>query len=396
MAPLKHVFRVLQKHATRVDGGKPTDFETACDIVRGSIVCESMSDLLAVLRLLLTMENEGRIKVVRIKNRFKTPTAAGWADAMVNFVCFGGGDAAAGHVCELQLVHATMLKARKEFGGHCAYAAFREAAELLDFVVGGTLVGAAEAAVVALEAAQAEVRGSGGSDERQWAAARDSADAVLAPLRRARALVPDGGDAATAADVMLRRAKLADMFVFNETGGACGAVVADLGRSVSRQTKGGYGRVHASTASVDSGCVRVQIGGNTGRLGVGLADAQKSLSKDKIIRDDDVWMMYCDDGWLCSGGKSRPGAGGGVVRPGDVLDLEYDADARTLRFLLRGKELGRHTEVARAAKLVVTMGSKGNSLKLLDGPRGEDRAAEAVAPHSVEQPSSTMGDEHKQ
>jgi hypothetical protein len=375
VAPLKHVFRVLQKHATRVDGGAPTEFETACDIVRGSIVCECMSDLLDVLQLLLAMENEGRVKIVRIKNRFQTPTAAGWADARVNFVCFGGGAAAAGHVCELQLVHTTMLKARKEFGGHQAYAAFREAAELLDFVVGGVLTGSAEAAVAALEAAQAGARGGGSSNA--WAAARDSAGAALEPVRRARALVPDGGDAAVAADTLLRRAKLADMFVFNETGGgeAGGAVVADLGRSVSRRTRGGYGRVHACTASVESGCFRVQIEGNTNRLGLGLADAQKALSKDKIIRDDDVWMMYCDDGWLWSGGKSRPGAGKGALRPGDVLDLEYDADARTLRFLLRGKELGRHTGVARAAKLVVTMGSKGNALRLLDGSRGMDRAA---------------------
>jgi hypothetical protein len=119
-APLKHVFRVLQKHAIRVDGGKPTEFETACDIVRGSTVCASMGDLLVVLRLLLKMEAEGLIKIVRFKNRFKNPTAAGWADAMLNYVCLGGGAAAASHVCELQLVHATMLKARKEFGGHAA------------------------------------------------------------------------------------------------------------------------------------------------------------------------------------------------------------------------------------------------------------------------------------
>ena len=59
-APLKHVFRVLQKHATRVDGGAPTAFETACDIVRGSIVCESMGDLLVVLRELLELAEEGQ------------------------------------------------------------------------------------------------------------------------------------------------------------------------------------------------------------------------------------------------------------------------------------------------------------------------------------------------
>ena len=120
VAPLKHAFRVLQKHATRVDGGKPTEFETACDIVRGSIVCESMRDLLVVLRLLLKMKEEGLIAIVRVKHRFRHPTAAGWVDAMFNILCLGGGAAAANHVCELQLMHGTMLKARKEFGGHAA------------------------------------------------------------------------------------------------------------------------------------------------------------------------------------------------------------------------------------------------------------------------------------
>ena len=120
VAPLKHVFRVLQEHATRVDGGKPTEFETACDIVRGSIVCESMNDLLVVLRALLKMKEEGLIAIVRVKHRFRHPTAAGWVDAMFNILCLSGSAAAARHVCELQLMHGTMLKARKDFGGHNA------------------------------------------------------------------------------------------------------------------------------------------------------------------------------------------------------------------------------------------------------------------------------------
>ena len=49
-----------------------------------------------------------RIAIVRFRDRFRHPTAAGWADAMLNFVCLGSGGAAAGHVCELQLVHSEM------------------------------------------------------------------------------------------------------------------------------------------------------------------------------------------------------------------------------------------------------------------------------------------------
>eukprot|EP00937_MAST-01D_sp_MAST-1D-sp2_P005239 g5239.t1 len=140
VASLKRVFRVLQKQATRTDGGEPHECEMACDIVRGSIVCDSMRGLVTVLRVVLQMRDEGKVVVVRHKDRFRAPTAAGWADAMLNIVCLGpglGGAAAAGHVCELQLVHARMLQARKELGGHSAYAAFREAAELLACAVAG-------------------------------------------------------------------------------------------------------------------------------------------------------------------------------------------------------------------------------------------------------------------
>ena len=106
-----------------------------------------------MLRALLRLQEEGGIVIVRTKNRFTSPTPAGWADAMLNIICMApaesqgavaaedhtGAPLAHGHVCELQLIHATMLKARKEFGGHNAYAAFREAAELLEFIVDGLL-----------------------------------------------------------------------------------------------------------------------------------------------------------------------------------------------------------------------------------------------------------------
>jgi hypothetical protein len=114
-----------------------------------------------VLRCLAALQAEGVLEVVRVKNRFKNPTAGGWADALINFVLLrrrmrkttatgeGGREQEEEedqqqqqqqpqevyHICELQLVHSEMLKARKEFGGHTAYAAFREAAELLAFGV---------------------------------------------------------------------------------------------------------------------------------------------------------------------------------------------------------------------------------------------------------------------
>jgi hypothetical protein len=129
-APLKKIFRVLQKQATRFDGAPSLDCRRACDIVRGSVVCPGMDGLLGALRMLVRMHRAGAIAIVRVKDRFSHPTPAGWADAMINFVCRGSD-----HVCELQLIQGDMLKARKEFGGHQAYAATREAAELLEFAV---------------------------------------------------------------------------------------------------------------------------------------------------------------------------------------------------------------------------------------------------------------------
>ena len=98
--------------------------------MRGSVVCAGMDGLLAALRVLVRLHRAGTIAIVRYKDRLSRPTAAGWADAMINFVCQGSD-----HVCELQLIHGDMLKARKEFGGHQAYAATREAAEVLEFAV---------------------------------------------------------------------------------------------------------------------------------------------------------------------------------------------------------------------------------------------------------------------
>ena len=70
-------------------------------------VSDSMRDLLAVLHIVQEMCSEGKLMIVRCKNRFQSPTAAGWADAMLNMVCLdntgddSGGGALSNHVCEL-------------------------------------------------------------------------------------------------------------------------------------------------------------------------------------------------------------------------------------------------------------------------------------------------------
>ena len=88
-----------------------------------------------------------QLEIVRIKNRFKHPTDAGWADMLVNFRFradsedsfkgFGGHqpvgeDSPYWHVCEVQFVHAHMSLVRRQMGAHHSYSKFRSAMELLE------------------------------------------------------------------------------------------------------------------------------------------------------------------------------------------------------------------------------------------------------------------------
>ena len=55
------------------------------------------------------------IAIVRVKNRFASPTDGGWRDIMLNIVFV---DTMEMHVCELQFVHAKLLSVRKQLGAH--------------------------------------------------------------------------------------------------------------------------------------------------------------------------------------------------------------------------------------------------------------------------------------
>ena len=363
-APMKHKFRVLQKHATRVDGGKPTEFETACDIVRGSVVCENMADLLVLLQLLLQLQAEGVITIVRKKDRFELPTAAGWADAMVNFVCSGSD-----HVCELQLVHATMLMARKKFGGHNAYAAFREAAELLEYVVGGLLVEGAAAAVAELEAAAAAV-GEGGEGaatvKAAWVVADAAAEAVLAPLRQARALVPPGSDAAATADALLERGARAARPTFSDTGGKDGAAhLTDGGKGVGTiEMPGPF--CHAATGRllVESAVSVELTGSQMDDLILQLMPAHKDISKaDSMERDVDTWAIDCSDGEITFGGERVTKHG--AAKTGDLISIAFDATS--VSFVKNGAVWAEISGVVlpTAVKFVVSMGYLNNAVLLV-------------------------------
>ena len=69
--------------------------------------------------------------VVRVKDRFKHPSGGGWRDVMINFYVVSDG---AKHVCEVQLVHKSLLTARKGLPGHVIYGVVRNASEVLEFL----------------------------------------------------------------------------------------------------------------------------------------------------------------------------------------------------------------------------------------------------------------------
>ena len=103
------------------------DASRVYDCARAMIACSNMA---AIDACLAAMVGTPGVCVDRVKDRFTTPSSGGWADAMVNFHFTDG--AAAGHVCEVQLVHTKLLLARAGLGGHDAYGAFRATLELLE------------------------------------------------------------------------------------------------------------------------------------------------------------------------------------------------------------------------------------------------------------------------
>jgi hypothetical protein len=68
------------------------------------------------------------IQVVRMKDRFKSPTKSGWADIFINFVF---ADDPNRHVHELQIQHRKLTEIRKGWGEDSHYAGLRVLDELL-------------------------------------------------------------------------------------------------------------------------------------------------------------------------------------------------------------------------------------------------------------------------
>ncbi|KAK7253474.1 hypothetical protein SO694_00001932 [Aureococcus anophagefferens] len=139
--PCKKLWRLSEKMGMREGGYSDEHSAENCDVVRGSIVFNSMNDLQSCAILLDACDAHSDaddvviqtpIEIVRVKNRFAEPTAGGWADALVNFRFADAAGAARGHVVEVQLVHASLKKVREAWGAHNGYTQFRTAVQLLE------------------------------------------------------------------------------------------------------------------------------------------------------------------------------------------------------------------------------------------------------------------------
>ena len=268
--------------------------------------------------------------------------------------------------------------------------------------------GAAEAPVAALESSAAaagrgrdeaaghetqqqageRAAGTGGvgtaAAEAAWLAAWQAAAVVLVPLRLSRALVAHssswgnsyeivagGGEASAAADALLERAARASPFAFREIGGGPDCIEVTKGGAAVHLTGDGncgwsVGNCgHAATSPMCcSFVVRLKLGSSVYDCGIGLTAPGKDLAKNGyFFEDDDVWLLMSDGGLWADGKKRWAQAS---FEPGaDVIDLEYDAGAATLRFLRGGLLLGQHTGVAHNPKIVVTMATGGNSAEFV-------------------------------
>lgn len=97
-----------------------------CDLVRDLFVAEHMEAIAQVVRRLRTSRD---LELVRVKDRFATPSAGGWRDVMINYRLASDPRK---HICEVQICHRCLLMARQHLPGHQVYGRVRNAAELLE------------------------------------------------------------------------------------------------------------------------------------------------------------------------------------------------------------------------------------------------------------------------
>ena len=125
---LKKLARIIEKMKLK-RRDDPNNANKICDIVRGMITCDDMSQVAAAIDFLQSQHEAGVVVITRVKDRFfDVSSAGGWRDCMINFYLVADKNK---HICEVQVVHKTMMTARKGLPGHAVYNRVRNASELL-------------------------------------------------------------------------------------------------------------------------------------------------------------------------------------------------------------------------------------------------------------------------
>ena len=138
VAPLKDPVRAVEKARDYGKREPGPDVSWLFDIVRGKVECESEGEILGLVAGLLNLSigSSDEVKIVRLKNRFKKSTPAGYRDINMNIMIKVDGDREGGeeeeeqqfcffHVCELQVHFKQIVERDRELGSHVAYEFFR-------------------------------------------------------------------------------------------------------------------------------------------------------------------------------------------------------------------------------------------------------------------------------
>jgi len=139
-APLKGLFRALEKSAMRMNPENRFNCDNVYDVVRGALVFIDMAGVQRGLEAVCDA-----FDVMRIKNRF-LPTgqaggSGGWRDVVINGRLKNDPTK---HVLEVQIHLQCLLDVRKKLGGHFVYAIYRSLSEALE-VCDGNCVDVVEA-----------------------------------------------------------------------------------------------------------------------------------------------------------------------------------------------------------------------------------------------------------
>ena len=127
---LKDMGRVIEKSILQRQND-PGNANQIYDVVHGTVVCENMTQIATVFTVLVNPCNN--FVVTHVKDSFyKTDSKDGFRDCTIYLYLKSDVNK---HICEIQLVHLSMTKARKGLSGSDVYNYVKSASELEKWVV---------------------------------------------------------------------------------------------------------------------------------------------------------------------------------------------------------------------------------------------------------------------